>query len=65
MAETKQDQAQQPGVANEMRGTFVESAFTQAQIDRAILEEKRLGLDEKDCAFLAGQTGPFNNLPRA
>ncbi|GEM_PF-3285167 len=33
-------------------GTFVETAFTAEEVERAIVEEKRLGIQDAPCAFL-------------
>lgn len=39
--------------AVDMRGVFIETAFTAEQIERSIEIEKRLGLDKLPCAFLS------------
>lgn len=37
-------------------GVFVETAFTNEQVERAIAEEERLGIRDGHCAFL-GEPG--------
>lgn len=36
----------------ELDGAFVESAFTVVEVEQAIKEEKRQGVDDDSCAFL-------------
>lgn len=40
---------------DELRGSFVETALTTDEVQRAIAEEARLGMADIECTFLAGQ----------
>lgn len=51
-------------VADDLRGVFVESAFTNDQIDRAVESDVQLGVVESECAFL-GDDGATHELPHA
>ena len=47
-----EDKNQVGGAQVELRGAFVETAFTSDQVARAIAEEVQLGSGDGECAFL-------------
>lgn len=42
--------------ADDLDGSFVETAFTNDQIQQTVAEERRVELDDNDCDFLADDT---------
>lgn len=39
-----------------LKGTFVETAFTADEVERAVAEEKRRGIQDAPCAFVGDIT---------
>lgn len=49
-----EDRDRKPNEQDELAGAFVETAFTNDEIERAIADEVRLGIRDAPCPFLEG-----------
>jgi hypothetical protein len=53
------DEIKKPKQHDSLAGAFVETAFTNEQVDQANEEEERLGVRDERCAFLGDVSGQF------
>lgn len=57
------NQVKAPGVDRELRASFVETAFTNEQIQQAIAEETQRGSSKAVCVFLGRQIATDDSVP--